>query len=225
MLTLAFLSVCMDSRLVLAFLGVFVDSSPCACVAQCLHVWTLVLTLAFRSACLYGLKDCADVSQCFCRLLSLRLRFSVSLWTLMLTLALLSVCMDSRLALRFSVSVWTLILTLALLGVCMDSRLALAFLSVCMDSYAYACIAWCLYGLKTCAAFLSACMDFCICACVSQCFYGLLCLRLRFLVFVRTQGLCMRFSVFVWSLVFALVFRSVCMDSFVWACVSQCSYG
>ena len=160
----------MDSRLVLAFLSVFIDSSPCACVPQCLHVWTLVLALAF-------------------------------------------------------------------LSVCMDSRIALVFFSVFVDSYPCACVSQCLYGLlclrlhclvyglKTCATFLSACMDFCICACVSQCFYGLLCLRLRFLVCVRTQCLCMRFSVFVWSLVFALVFRSVCMDSFVWACGSQCLYG
>ena len=37
--------------------------------------------------------------------------------------------------------------------------------------------------------------------------------------------LCLRFSVFVRTLVFVLVFLSVCMDSRVCACVSQCFYG
>ena len=60
-------------------------------------------------------------------------------------------------------------------------------------------------------AFLSVCMDSCACACDSQCLYGLLCL-------------CLRFSVFVWTLVLVLVFLSVCMDSSACACVSQCLY-
>ena len=93
--------------------------------------------------------------------------------------------------LRLSVLVWNL-------------GLALPFLSVCMDSCAYA---W-----QCVLAFLSVCMDSCAAfARVSQCLYGLLCLRLRF-------------SVFVWTLVFALPFLSVCMDFCACACVSQCLY-
>ena len=57
-------------------------------------------------------------------------------------------------------------------------------------------------------AFLSVCLDSCGCACFSQCLYGLLCLR---------------FSVFVWTL--ELAFLSVCMRSCACACVSQCFYG
>ena len=53
-------------------------------------------------------------------------------------------------------------------------------------------------------------MDSCACACVSQCLFGLLCLC---------------FSVFVWTLVLALVFLSVCMDSCACACVSRYLYG
>ena len=60
------------------------------------------------------------------------------------------------------------------------------------------------------------------CACVYKCFYGFLCLRLRFLVFVRTQGLRLRFTVSVWTLVLALAFLSVCIDSSSSACVPQC---
>ena len=45
-----------------------------------------------------------------------------------------------------------------------------------------------------------------------QCLYGLLCLRLGF-------------SVFVWTLILALAFLSVCMDSCACACISQCLYG
>ena len=37
--------------------------------------------------------------------------------------------------------------------------------------------------------------------------------------------MCLRFSVFVWTLVHVLVFLSVCMDSGACACVSQCLYG
>ena len=64
--------------------------------------------------------------------------------------------------------------------------LALAFLIVCMDSCAFACVSQCLYGPA--------------CACASQRLYGLLRLRLCF-------------SVFVWTLVLALAFLCVCMDS------------
>ena len=72
--------------------------------------------------------------------------------------------------------------------------------------------------------FLSVCMDSCACACFSHCLYGLLCFRLCFSVFVWT-GLCLRFSAFVWTLVLAFVFLSVCMDSCACACVSLRLYG
>ena len=61
-------------------------------------------------------------------------------------------------------------------------------------------------------AFLSVCVDYSACACASQCLYVLL-------------FLCLRFSVFVWTIVPVLVFLSVCMDSCACACVSQCLYG
>ena len=54
-------------------------------------------------------------------------------------------------------------------------------------------------------AFFNVCMDSCACACVSQCLYELLCLFLRFSVFVLTL---------------VLAFLSVCMNS----CASQCLY-
>ena len=88
--------------------------------------------------------------------------------------------------------------------------------------------------------FLSVCINSCACACVSQCLYGLLCLRLRFSVFVWTfvlvsqclcGPLCLRFSVFVWTVALAflsvskvnlvLAFLSVCIDSCACACVSH----
>ena len=73
----------------------------------------------------------------------------------------------------------------------------LVFLSVCMESCACACVSQCLYGIL---------------ACVSQCLYGILCFLLGF-------------SVFVWTIVLALAFLSVCMDSCGCAYVSQCLYG
>ena len=108
-----------------------------------------------------------------------------------------------------------------LLSVCIDaSVLALAFLSVCTVSFACPCFSQCLCGLLYlgfCVSisygllclFLSGSMDSCACACVFQCLYELLCLCL---------------SVFVWTLVLALSFRSVCMDFCTCACVSQCLY-
>ena len=51
-------------------------------------------------------------------------------------------------------------------------------------------------------AFLGVCTDSCACACTSLCLYGLLGLRLRF-------------SVFVWTLVFALALFGVCKLSCV----------
>ena len=72
--------------------------------------------------------------------------------------------------------------------------------------------------------FRSVCIDYCACACVSQSLHrllwfayvsqslhGLLCFRLRF-------------SVFSWTLVFALAFLCVCMDFCLCACVSLCLY-
>ena len=109
-----------------------------------------------------------------------------------------------------------------LLSVCIDaSALALAFLSVCTVSFACPCFSQCLYGLLylgfcfsisygLLCLFLSGSMDSCACACVFKCLYELLCLC---------------FSVFVWTLVLALSFRSVCMDFCTCACVSQCLYG
>ena len=87
--------------------------------------------------------------------------------------------------------------------------------------------------------FLSVCMDSCAYVCFSQCLYGLLSLRLRFSVFAWTLVLalvflsvfygllymCLCFSVFVCTLVFALVSFTVCMASCACACVSQCLYG
>ena len=55
-------------------------------------------------------------------------------------------------------------------------------------------------------------LDHCACNCLSQCLYELLCLRLRF-------------SVFVWTLVLAIAFLNVCMDSCACACLSQCLHG
>ena len=90
---------------------------------------------------------------------------------------------------------------------------ALVYFSVCMGS--------CVIAL----AYLSVCIDPCVCACVSQCFYGLLCLRLRLSVFVWTVVLAHAFfSVCMDSWVIALAFLSVCIDSCACACVSQCLY-
>ena len=48
-------------------------------------------------------------------------------------------------------------------------------------------------------ALLSVCMDSCACACVSQCLYGLLCLR--FSVFVSTCAFGLMFALVLESLV------------------------
>ena len=52
-------------------------------------------------------------------------------------------------------------------------------------------------------------MDSCACAYVSQWLYGLLCLHLRF-------------SVFIWTLVLALAFLGVYMDSCSCSCACAC---
>ena len=106
--------------------------------------------------------------------------------------------------LRFSVFLLTLVLALAFLSVW---TLVLAFLSVCMDCYGCACV----YYL------LSVCMDSCACACISQYLYGLLydcvsqclCGLLRCVSQCLYGLLCLRFSVFVWTLMIALVLASL----------------
>ena len=60
-----------------------------------------------------------------------------------------------------------------------------------------------------------------ICPCVSQCLCGLLCLRLRFQMFVWTLSLAIVFLSVCAVVIAALTFLSVCMDFsvFVWALV------
>ena len=164
----------------------------------------------FMNSCI-----CACASLCLYGLLRLRSCFSVVVWTLNIVRALVflrvfhgllcsRLCLlvfvrTQELRLRFSVFVWTLFL-------------ALVFRSVWMDSCALACVSQCLYWLL----------------------YLRLCLRLRFLVFVRTEGFsqylqgllcfCLRFAVAVWTLVLALAFFSICMDSYACARVPQLLY-
>ena len=104
--------------------------------------------------------------------------------------------------------------------------LALALLSICVDCCLCAFLSLCIYGLLFFAY-------------VSHSMYGLLCLRFRFSVFVWTlvsalvlRSLCMDgcvcasvFSVFVWTLVLCLRFPGFCMDCCSCGCVSQCLYG
>ena len=114
---------------------------------------------------------------------------AVFVWTLVLALGFLSVCMDSYTCACVSQCLYGL-LYLRLYFSVFVWTLVLALLSFFMDSCA--CVSQFFYGLVL--VFLSVCMDSCVFACVSQFLYGPL-LRLR-----------MRFSVFVWTLVLALVF-------------------
>ena len=135
-LALVFLTVLKSFALVLAFLGVHVDSWGLRLRFSMFVVWTLVLALEFSSVCMNSCA-CICVFQCLYGLLCLRLCFSL-FYSLL------------RLRLRFSVFMWTL-------GACPCVSQCLPYgllcfrlrfpVSVCMNSCAYACISQSLYGI------------------------------------------------------------------------------